>query len=74
MLATTHVHLDEDYCAEAVMMRGRASELREVADLMRRQKGVLHAALSMSAVGPGLGRTPAHRHSRAHSHPHAHPH
>lgn len=51
VLAATHVHLDEHLCAEMIMVRGRASDVRALADEMRSQKGVLHAALSMSAAG-----------------------
>jgi CopG family nickel-responsive transcriptional regulator len=52
VLAATHVHLDEHLCAEMIMVRGRAADIRGLADLMRSQKGVLHAALSMSAAAP----------------------
>ena len=54
VLATTHVHLTEELCVEAVMMKGRASHVREVTDLLRQQKGVLHVALSMSSTGTDL--------------------
>jgi len=48
VLATTHVHLSHDLCAETIMLRGHASKIRTMADLLRKQKGVLHATLSMS--------------------------
>ena len=51
VLAAMHVHLDEDLCAEAVLMKGRANDLIHVSDEMRRQKGVLHAVLSQSTAG-----------------------
>ena len=54
VLATTHVHLDHETCAEMIMVRGRAGQIRAVADLLRQQKGVLHAALSMSSTGKRL--------------------
>lgn len=54
VLATTHVHLDEHLCAEAIMMRGKPDEIREIADLAGQQKGVLHSTLSISTVGRGL--------------------
>ena len=54
VLATTHIHLDERLCAEMIMVRGRASELRELANELQKQRGVLHAALSMSATGREL--------------------
>lgn len=51
ILASTHVHLDEHMCAEMVLTKGRASEIEEMANLLRQQKGVLHAALSLSSTG-----------------------
>jgi CopG family nickel-responsive transcriptional regulator len=54
ILATTHVHLDEETCAEMIMVRGKADEIRHIADELQRQKGVLHAALAMSSTGKKL--------------------
>ncbi len=54
IMATTHVHLDHHHCAEMIMARGKAQRLEELAALLRQQKGVLHAALSMSALGTKL--------------------
>lgn len=54
ILASTHVHLDEDLCAEMIMLKGRAHAIRAIADTLRQQKGVLHAALSISSTGKQL--------------------
>jgi CopG family nickel-responsive transcriptional regulator len=54
ILAATHVHLDHHLCAEMIMVRGRADRIRHLADSLRRQKGVLHATLSMSSTGKKL--------------------
>lgn len=54
ILAATHIHLDERLCAEMIMMRGRAERINRIADALKRQKGVLHAALSMSTTGKRL--------------------
>jgi len=54
ILATTHVHLDKHMCAEMIMLQGRAGEIRRVADLLRQQKGVFHASLSISSTGTKL--------------------
>lgn len=54
ILATTHVHLDHHLCAEMIMCRGRAHILRELADQLGQQKGVLHSQLSMSSTGKQL--------------------
>ena len=54
ILATTHVHLDKHICAEMIMLKGRAGEIRRIADLLRQQKGVFHAGLSISSTGRKL--------------------
>lgn len=67
VLATTHVHLSHDLCAEMIMVRGRAEDLRRMADSLRKHKGVLHGTLSLSSTGERLGveaRRPGHHHSK----------
>jgi CopG family nickel-responsive transcriptional regulator len=54
VLATTHVHLTEHLCAEMILIRGRASLIRKLADQIHQQKGVLHAELSMTSTGTRL--------------------
>ena len=54
VLATTHVHLTHDLCAEMILIRGKAGSIRKLADRMRQQKGVLHSELSMASTGTGL--------------------
>jgi CopG family nickel-responsive transcriptional regulator len=54
ILATTHVHLDKDICVEAILVKGRAKLIREIAGRLQQQKGVLHASVSMSSTGKRL--------------------
>ena len=54
ILATTHVHVDKHTCAEMIMVKGKASTIREITDLLRQQRGVLHASLSISSLGKHL--------------------
>lgn len=54
VLATTHVHLTHDLCAEMILIKGRASHVRNLADRVRQLKGVLHAELSMASTGTRL--------------------
>lgn len=54
ILASTHVHLDHHLCAEAIILKGRANRLQEFSDHIRREKGVLHASLSMGSTGRNL--------------------
>ncbi len=55
VLASTHVHLDKHMCAEMVLTKGPATEIQEMATMLRQQKGVLHASLSLSSTGKELG-------------------
>jgi CopG family transcriptional regulator, nickel-responsive regulator len=68
VLATTHVHLSHDLCAETIMLRGRANQIRAMADTLRKQKGVLHATLSMSSTGKALKLSLAGAVKRPHAH------
>ena len=54
ILATTHVHLDHDMCAEMIMAKGKPRVIQELAEQLRQQKGVLHASVSMSSTGKKL--------------------
>ena len=54
ILVSTHVHMDKHLCAEVLLVKGRASQIRRLANLLRQQKGVLHAALSLSSTGKSL--------------------
>lgn len=69
VLVTTHLHLTHDLCAEVILARGRASVVRDLAQALHQQKGVLHAELSMTSTGAGLRRG-----ARARSHSHSHRH
>lgn len=54
IMATTHVHLDEHICAEMILAKGTAVRVRDMADRLRQQSGVLHVALSLSTTGRQL--------------------
>jgi CopG family nickel-responsive transcriptional regulator len=65
VLATTHVHLDEDLCAEMIMVRGRGKDIKALADRLQREKGVLHAKLATGTTGRSLRHTHGvHTHTR----------
>lgn len=59
-LASTHVHLDHHLCAEMILVRGRAGEVKDLADQIRKQKGVLHSGLTLGSTGTGLGHDHGH--------------
>ncbi|MFW5997085.1 MAG: nickel-responsive transcriptional regulator NikR [Verrucomicrobiota bacterium] len=54
ILATTHVHLDAEMCAESIIVKASPAHVREITDELRQQKGVLHAALSIGSTGQQL--------------------
>lgn len=54
ILASTHVHLDHSMCAEVILIRGHAGRIQRIADSLRQQRGVLHAALSVGTIGHNL--------------------
>lgn len=54
VLASTHVHLDEQNCFEVVIMKGPAGEVKHLADHMLSLRGVKHGKLVMTSTGRGL--------------------
>ena len=49
-----HVHLDHDHCLEVLVVRGRGSEIKQVADTLIGTKGVKHGKLATTTTGKGL--------------------
>lgn len=54
VVATTHVHLDNDNCLEVVILRGRCKEVRQLAERMVALKGIKHGKIAFSAEGADL--------------------
>ena len=54
ILSALHVHLDHDNCLEVLVVRGRASEVRKVADALISMKGVKHGRLTITTSGAEL--------------------
>ena len=51
ILATLHVHLDHHNCMEALAVRGRAADVRRLADRLLTAKGVKHGRLTVTTTG-----------------------
>ena len=51
ILASTHIHLDHDLCAEMIMVKGKAGNINIIVDKLRQQIGVLHAGLTVTSTG-----------------------
>jgi CopG family transcriptional regulator, nickel-responsive regulator len=54
IMAGMHVHLDHDHCLEVLVVKGKGSEIRKVADALVSVKGVKHGKLTMTTSGKGL--------------------
>jgi CopG family transcriptional regulator, nickel-responsive regulator len=56
IVSTLHVHLDHDNCLEVLVVRGRASLVRSVADHLIASKGIKHGKLTLTTTGKELPR------------------
>ncbi len=54
ILAGMHVHLDHDHCLEVLVVKGKGSQIKKVADALLSIKGVMHGKLTMTTTGKGL--------------------
>jgi CopG family transcriptional regulator, nickel-responsive regulator len=54
VLSTLHVHLDHDYCLEVMVLKGKASSVRRMADALISTKGVKHGRLTITTSGAQL--------------------
>jgi CopG family nickel-responsive transcriptional regulator len=54
ILSTLHVHLDHDHCLEVLVVKGRAAEVRQIADAIISTKGVKHGRLTITSSGAEL--------------------
>lgn len=54
VVSTTHIHLNHDDCLEVIIVRGRASRVRGLADQLIALRGVKDGALNMSSTGAHL--------------------
>jgi CopG family nickel-responsive transcriptional regulator len=66
VLAATHVHLDQHYCLEVIIMKGRGKQIQAVADGMLALRGVELGKLVLTTSGSSLKQA-AHSHSHTHS-------
>lgn len=54
IISSLHVHLDHNNCLEVLVIRGRASMVRSVADHLIAVKGVKHGKLMLTTTGKDL--------------------
>jgi CopG family nickel-responsive transcriptional regulator len=51
IIATLHAHLDHHNCMEVLAVRGRADQVKKLADGLIAVKGVKHGKLTMTTTG-----------------------
>jgi len=54
IVSTLHVHLDAHHCLEVLVLRGKAADLKRIADRLIGTRGVKHGTFSATAEGTAL--------------------
>jgi len=54
IVSALHVHIDEHNCLEVIVMRGKSSRIKAIADRLIGTKGVKHGKLSLTTTGKHL--------------------
>jgi len=54
IISAMHVHLDEHNCLEVIVLKGRAKDVKAIADRLIGTKGVKHGKLSVTTTGKHL--------------------
>ena len=54
IISALHCHLDHDNCLEVLAVRGKASEIKKLADELIAAKGVKHGKLTITSTGKDL--------------------
>ncbi|MGL1930506.1 MAG: nickel-responsive transcriptional regulator NikR [Desulfotalea sp.] len=54
IVSTTHVHMDHDNCLEVIIVKGKAVDVKTLADQLAALKGVRNSSLAMNSTGKSL--------------------
>lgn len=54
IISSQHIHLDHSNCLEIIVVRGRPTEVRELANKLKSNRGVKYGALSIATTGKEL--------------------
>jgi CopG family nickel-responsive transcriptional regulator len=54
ILSAMHIHLDEHNCLEVIVVKGRAKDIKDIADRLIGTKGVKHGKLTVTTTGKHL--------------------
>ncbi len=55
IVSSLHVHMDEHHCLEVLVVKGKALQIKQVADRLIGTRGVKHGKLTLTTRGRGLG-------------------
>jgi len=51
VVSSTHIHLDKHNCLEVIIMKGKAREVKEMADNLMTARGIIHSKLILLPQG-----------------------
>lgn len=54
IVSSLHVHIDENHCLEVIVTRGKIGELRDLAEQIFANRGVIKGDLHLTALPPTL--------------------
>jgi len=54
IISAMHIHLDEHNCLEVIVVKGKAKDIKAIADRLIGTKGVKHGKLSVTTTGKHL--------------------
>ncbi len=54
IISAMHIHLDEHNCLEVVVVKGKAKDIKKIADRLIGTKGVKHGKLTVTTTGKYL--------------------
>jgi len=54
ILSNVHIHLDHHICLEAILLRGKYSEIKSLSDRIIGVRGVKHGELAFTSTGENL--------------------
>ncbi len=49
--STTHIHLNERKCLESIILKGKAEEIKNIYNILKKEKGVLFSDLIINPIG-----------------------
>ena len=54
IISSMHIHIDEHNCLEVIIIKGKGSQVKSIADKLISTKGVKHGKLIMTTTGKDL--------------------